>query len=420
MGRTCLRIGILLFFAFPLMGQSKRLWVLRASGEMVEYDPATFAVKQTVKVPTDAVKSPQNLSVNHLGQMLFAAPESLPLSEGDADRPHKVWFWNGHVATTIDQGVSRKTVTEGSNLAITESAPEAHLSVDGSHLFWFANRARRLQREEFDLSIATTWEAWRTDLNGGAREELASSKLPECRCTTGSCEESCPSAEVWVPEDGVEKFFLLTHFIAGQTQPVYKASFRYQEESGKWTSTPLPSPLRRVLDAASNGEVIVDAIPDTGCCGWVNQSNDQTLLLAHGKTLTIFDEQATYKNPDYDVTFYTSNARLSPELGLVAMTIVATAQLNKPIQLAEQGQADPEEAQRLRKALTELPAVEVKTVDDSPRRLLYLPHAILVGWISAKEILIVEDHFLMACDIAAGVRRRSNIRVEDAARVLLR
>ena len=61
--------------------------------------------------------------------------------------------------------------------------------------------------------------------------------------------------------------------------------------------------------------MIVEAIPDTGCCGWSNQSNDQTLVLSDGKKITVFDEQATYKNPDYDVSFYTSNARLSPELG---------------------------------------------------------------------------------------------------------
>ena len=63
-------------FLFPasLTAQSKRLWVLRAPGEMVEYDPATFAEKQTVKIPAEAVASPQSFSVNHLGQMLFAAP----------------------------------------------------------------------------------------------------------------------------------------------------------------------------------------------------------------------------------------------------------------------------------------------------------------------------------------------------------
>ena len=148
-------------------------------------------------------------------------------------------------------------------------------------------------------------------------------------------------------------------------------------------------------------------------------------MVADGKKITVFDEQATYKNPDYDVSFYTSNVRLSPQLGFVAMTIVSTAESNKPIQLAEQGQANPEESQRIRKSLTELPAVEVKSmevksVEDAPRRVAFVPHAVLVGWLSEKEILILEDHVLAAYNVETGARRKSTVRVEDAGKVFLR
>ncbi len=133
--------------------------------------------------------------------------------------------------------------------------------------------------------------------------------------------------------------------------------------------------------------------------------------------LTVFDELAAYKNPDYDVSFYTQNGKLSRDLGSVAFTIVATTQPNKPVQLAEQGQANPEESQRIRKALPDLPAVEIKSVEDSPRRLAFLPHATLVGWLSEKEILIVEEHLLVVYNVTSGGRRKSTIRVEDAARL---
>jgi hypothetical protein len=412
--------GGLLVLTAPLLGQGKRLWVLRAPGEMVEYDPATFAVKQTVKVPAEAVQSPEGVRVNRLGQILFATPVSLPLAEEDVAAAHKAWLWNGHSATTIDQGLKREVSATGSNQAVTESAPEVYLSADGRHLFWFANQARRLQREGVDLSTATTWRAWQTDLNGAGREELATSKFPDCRCGTGTCEESCPYGEVWAPDSGVEKFFLMTQFVAGQTEPDYKASARYQEQGGRWTANPLAEPLLRVLDAAPGGVRMVEAIPDVSCCGWSNQSNDQTLVLSDGKKRTVFDEQATYKNSDYDVSFYTSNARLSPELEYVAMTIVSTAESNKPIQLAEQGEANPEESQRIRKALTELPAVEVKSMEDTPRRVSYVQHASLVGWISEKEILIVEDHALAVYNVGTGARRKSRVRAEDAGRVFLR
>ena len=102
------------------------------------------------------------------------------------------------------------------------------------------------------------------------------------------------------------------------------------------------------------------------------------------------------------------------------MTIVATAQANKPIQLAQEGQANPEESQHIRKALADLPAVEIKSAEDSPRRVAYLPHATLVGWLSEKEVLLVESHLLVGYNVATGVRHKSSVHVEDAAHVFLR
>jgi hypothetical protein len=419
---------IVLFLALSVAAQNERVWVLRA-GEAAEYDAITFTARQTVKVPAEAASTPQSFSVNHLGQMLFAAPASLPLAEGDVATAPKAWLWDGHTATTLPREIARTTSTTGSNLAISESAATPRLSADGTHLYWFSNQAHRLQRDTVDLSTNTTWLSWQTDLAGAGRQDLASVTLPECPCPTGGCEETCPYGEVWAPDDGVGKFFLLALFVSGKNQPIYKATSLYEENAGKWTATLFDPPLRRVLDAP-NARTILEAIPDTGCCGWENQSNDQTLLHLGGKVLTVFDEQAAYKNPDYDVSFYTENGKLSPDLDAVAFTFVATAQPNTPIQLAEQAQANPEESQRIRKALLDLPAVEVKSLDfkgaeaksndAAIRRIAFLPHATLVGWISEKEILILEGHLLVAYNVASGVRRRSTIRAADAAHVFLR
>ena len=411
----------LLLFCAPVLGQGRRLWVLRTPGELVEYDPATFAEKQKIKVPAEALQAAGNLAVNRLGQILFEKSATLPLLEDEAASPHKVWIWNGQSANTIDLGVKREVGTAGSNQAVTEIAPAAYLSADGTHLFWFANQARRLQRDGTDLSTTTTWQAWQTDLAGEGREELATEKFPDCRCATGTCEETCAYGVAWVPEGGVDKVFLMTQFVAGQTEPSYERSTRYRADGGKWAAERLPQPLQRVLDAASDGNMLVEAIPDAGCCGWSNQSNDQTLVrLSDGKKRTVFDEREAYQNPDYDVSFYTSTAKLSPVWGMAAMTIVATAEANKPIQLAEDGQANSEELQRIKKALAELPAVEVKGMGEAPRRVAFLPHAELVGWIGEKEILVVEDHLLVAYNVETGARRKSSVRVEDVARVFLR
>ena len=410
----------LFLIAAPLFAQSKRLWVLSSMGEIVEYDTATFAPKQHIKLPPEAAKSPASISINGQGQILFAPTVSLPLSDADTANPHKLWFWNGHSAASIDQTIEHKEEERGSNQSVTELVPVPYLSADGTHLFWFANEVRRLEREGVDLSTTNGFQAWQTDLEGKAREEVASSKLTDCRCPTGTCEESCPSFVFWAPDGGVENYFLNTQFVAGQTTTTYKASTRYQQEAGKWTPLGIPDPLQRILDASPGGSTIVEAIPDTGCCGWSNQSNDRTVIITEAKTSTVFDEWATYKNADYDVSFYTANARLSPDASRIAMTIVATAQSNKPIQISEQGQANPEESQGIRKALLDLPAVEVRMIEDVPHRVAFIPHVVLVGWLNDKELLIVENHVLVAYHVGSNARRKSTIRVEDAAHAFLR
>src|SRR6202162_2856628 len=289
----------LLLLAAPLAAQSKRLWVLRAPGEAVEYDPATFVEKQIVKVPAEAPTSARSFSVNHLGQMLFAAPVSLPLAEDELAVQRKVWFWDGRAASALSREVARTTSTAGSNLSIAESAPVPYLSADGAHLYWFSNQARRLQRDGVDLSTKTTWQSWRTNLAGTGHEDVASMTLPDCSCPTGSCEESCPYGNVWVPDDGVGMFFLVTLFVQGQTQAIYKSTSVYEQSGGKWTAAPFDPPLRQILDAAS-GSAILEAIPDAGCCGWSNESDDQTLLHVNGKTLRVFDERFAYPNTDYE------------------------------------------------------------------------------------------------------------------------
>src|SRR5262249_48366930 len=98
----------LILIALPLVAQTKRLWVLRSTGEMVEYDSATFGSKQAVKLPVEAGRAPAGVDVNHVGQILFAPTVSLPLSEGDVAAPHKVWIWNGQAAASIDLGIARK------------------------------------------------------------------------------------------------------------------------------------------------------------------------------------------------------------------------------------------------------------------------------------------------------------------------
>jgi hypothetical protein len=68
----------------------------------------------------------------------------------------------------------------------------------------------------------------------------------------------------------------------------------------------------------------------------------------------------------------------------------------------------------------DMPAVEVVSAADASKRSAYLPHSYFVGWISENEILLVENHVLVAYNIATAARRRSTIKVADPSFVFVR
>ena len=59
-------------------------------------------------------------------------------------------------------------------------------------------------------------------------------------------------------------------------------------------------------------------------------------------------------------------------------------------------------------------------MEDAPKRVAFIPHAVLVGWLKDKELLIIENHLLVAYNVGTGVRRKSAVRVEGAAKIFLR
>jgi hypothetical protein len=410
---------VTLSVANPLAAQSPRLWVLTEPNSVVEYDPATFARKESVKVPDEVAKSARIFQINRKAQMLYA-PNSDDPSPDVGKAGDRFWVWDGHATSSLGRETIRISSQAGSNQKVSEASPWPFLSADGAQLFWFSNLHNKLERENVELSEITTFRAWRSNFAGRDKQELLNFDFPECRCTTGACLETCPEARFWVPDGGVEDYFFLTRVIQGPTETKYLSSTLYKQTDAAWTGTELAQPLQRLLDMEDGGAIVIGAILDVGCCGWENQSNDQTILTNHGRIVTLFDERAQFKNPDYDVSFFTENAKLAPGNAHVAMTIEASAKSSAPIQLSEQGQANPAESLSIRKALADMPAVEVVSAADASKRSAYLPHSYFVGWISEKEMLLVENHVLVAYNIAAGTRRRSTIKVGDPAFVFVR
>jgi hypothetical protein len=171
------------------------------------------------------------------------------------------------------------------------------------------------------------------------------------------------------------------------------------------------------VDAAEDASAFIIAIPDSACCGWVNESDDRTLLLRKGQTIVLFDEFARYNNSQYDVNYAAGDAQLSPDSQLVAMTISSSAKPGEEFRASDTSDSDAKLSaavvEQINKTLVELPAVEVVAATDPPKRAAYLPNTTFVGWLNEKEILIVKDSFLVAYDVLAGTTRKSNISVGD-------
>jgi hypothetical protein len=410
-------------WGFGLAGQGgTRLWVLRDPGEMAEYETSTWAVIETVRVPAEFLKDPDSLQVNRRGQILFCPDPAIQFGNPEQHFPAgKVWLWNGREAASFDRGVTPKPAPEGGKNVSVESTRRWALSADGEQLYVFENEFRTTRNEDgAEVSVATTYHAWQANLAGGSRSQIAVFTFPPCACGTGVCSENCPEGGFWFPDDGVDDFFIVNHWIPGQIDSTYQSSLLYRKSAGKWSPRKLDAALEDILDAAQSGALIIHTLSDGACCGWDNEGSDQTMLTGGGRNIVIFDERQRYANPNYDVTFYTSSAKLSPDASYAAMSIVSTALPGAEIRLSDGGKANPTELARIRRSMTELPGVEVLRLGDPRTPSAWLPHATLAGWLNERELLVIENGNLVAFDAGTGARRKAPIKLTKGSHLFLR
>lgn len=387
------------------------IWVVRAPGEIVEHDPATFDTRRTLSVPARVVEHPEYLRVNGRGQLLFSTPTGVEFGGGDlVGSSRRVWAWDGRQA--------REWAREDE----PDTARQWFLSVAGDALFAFENRFAIVRdRDGIERSVRASARLWLTDLDGGNRRvALELPALPSCTCETGACSESCPEWSAWAPDGVVGEFLLITRLIPGQLQTRYQGSTLYRRAGQAWKPTALAQPIEEPLNAASGGQAILAAQLDAGCCGWMNESSDRLLLMRGASVSTVFDEFDRYANGDYDVSIRASRARLSPNGGRVAYTLVADAPEAGEIRLSSDGKANSQALARLRQALADLPAVEIALLGRLAASPVVIRHAELVGWLSDTDLLVVQGGRL-AVYSDRGVRRRETpVTVTAAAGVFVR
>jgi len=424
--KFCTPILVLALLLSAVHAQStKRLWVLQEPNEIVEYDVAFFTAKRTIKGPPRLVEAPEYLSINNRGLMLFLPPHGVHRGGGElASIGRRIWLWDGRQGKEWSLEGRETRGGRAGRPTLIETIPKCFLSVGSKHLYWFENRFETVMDEEErgrERSMRSSWRVWRTDFCGSRPEAITNVPLSGwCQCLTGVCSESCPKWEFWAPDNIVGDFFLVTRFTPGQLESTYHESFLYQRSASTWQAKRLPRPIENPLTASEKGEILVAAVPDGGCCGWDNMGSDQMLLLQSGKVFVLFDEFKRYDNRNYDVSFYISNARLSPNNAAIAYTITSSARTGDEIRLSSDGKENAEELARVRRTIGELPAVEVVWLGNKGQPKTILRHASLVGWLSEHEIIVAQGGRLMVFDIHSQKRRETTIRVRSAGDAFLR
>ena len=333
-----------------------------------------------------------------------------------------MWFWDGRQGKERDLKDTKTGGNSAGKTSVTETVLQWFLSAGEDSLFWFENRFEKVTDEAgLEQSVRSTSKVWRTDLAGGSSENITSLSSPGwCRCETGTCSETCPEWYFWAPDGVVGDFFLVTRVTPGQIGSTYHESLLYQHSGRTWQTKKLPKPIETPLTASDNGKVLVAAVPDGGCCGWENDSSDQMLLFRNGKVSVLYDEFDRYGARNYDVSFYTADARLAPGNAMLAYTVVSTAQTTSEIRLSLGGKENSEELARVRRIIAELPVVEVLQLGIQPRPATTVRHAGLVGWLSDREILVAQDGRLVVYDTRGSKQKETTIRVRSAADAFLR
>lgn len=399
-----------------LRGQ-KVVWILAGDGSLAAYGAKDFHLlsRSVSPLPSDARRHPDSISVARAGFVLFSE------HGGNSGYPLFWSLWsNAGVRRLMGATSDRRPAKDGSVL-VTRANPVPLLSADGRRLFWFESRLLVVERESLgEVSQSGEFLAWTSSLENRDWKSLVRIALPPCKCGTGVCEETCPIMDPWAPDAGITDFFFLTRWVPGQTSPDYLETDLYRNAYGNWRMSKLPEPVEQFLDATDHGNSYIAAIPDAGCCGWENESDNLTYLVRGGKRITFFDEWSRFHNKDYDVSFYTSKALVSPDATQIAYTIMATSRPGREIRLADRGKKNPEELRHIRDALAGLPRTEVVRIGRGAKPAFSLANAELVGWLDSQRLLIWRRGQLFVVDAKNGQTGNTGLKAEDAAHVFIR
>jgi len=394
----------------------KLIWV-QSGNRLAAFDAVDFRLRQTVVLPSEATRNPERISISSQGAVMVA------YTPGEDASLRRIWQSDPRYGSMQASAINERRSAPCVDDLIAATGPEVYLTNDPERLFWFENRPQCFTRDSSGASgndsVETVFSAWTTNRRGGDVRQVAEIDFPKCDCTTGACSESCPQALVWAPEAGISDFFFVTRWVPGQLEPRFLQTDLYRLQNGRWLGQKLDAPVEAIADAADHGNVFIEIVSDAGCCGWENESDDQTLLYRNEQATVIYDERERFHNDNYDVSFFTWGVKFSPKGSRIAYTLASTARTEVEIRLASDGKNNLEELKRVKQAIADLPRVEVLNIADPKKVVISLPGE-FAGWLDEKRLLIVQAGEVVMVEAESGARTPTQIKAENAQRVFVR
>jgi hypothetical protein len=420
--------AVFIFLADEPLVFAKRVFVLHhETGIITEYNPVDLHSENQIKIseyngyqrhegPAYQFRSStKDLLVNQSGHILYYEDHSTHQRiSGKKLKVRKLGYWNGkkwyHAEVTYPEGIyfiSVPFLDEKQDVFYwyVNSGIENSISSNSTHPSFYINNNFELYRFYFRDTLI--------------QERIIKLVFNECLCSTGVCEETCPIGRMTVFNNIIQQIISVEHFIPGQLGSEIVGTTYYERYDTNWIE-------KNKVDILNH--LFVDIIEDGGCCGWKNESNDQLLVHNGKQNFIIYDEFSRFKNRNYDISFYVSNAELSLDKKRVAYTIKPCCKPFQRIRFSShifdisrgKEYVNLEDQQKIRSILDTLPLVEVSTIHESPRIVATVKNAVLSGWMDNDRLLLIKDNKLAIFRLSTGDIQTFSIPVESPHQVFLR
>ncbi len=289
-----------------------------------------------------------------------------------------------------DESAEEKSVVPYRSVGPSFKSTNGQYSYSSENLVTSLGQGKESQRLMGPVGVE--FRIHRQSSNGNS-EIIYSKKFDPCKNETGAWPETCPQGSVIFPKpDSSTDVFVVQHFIDGQTQPTRLGNVLLFEGEGKWQTRPMGEG-DRILDVHPSGFPHVYTVDDKGCCSWSNESKDLAglrLQSGPGQGVVIFDEWEMFKNTDFDVSFFVSQAKFNADYSKIVVQIDSTGgqRSSEGIRLTyHSDQLDDEGLQRkkLDQQLSQLPIVVVFEVKENSKALVTLKRAEFLEWVKPRE-----------------------------------